>query len=190
VCISSDGLTTILHREIYIGSANAVFGFKQFLNNIVLPLARETTAASELRELEIVEVVLEAANLTIELLTSSLNEDVIVILHTEVYLINNLKKIDFKLHYREQGSGHLNTEFTIAAFIADKITVDISTKRSPQTKKLNIVGLDEAKRAKIVQFFLRKSKCAEMVYLCVDFVAHLCRKLNILVTAFKQIYSV
>jgi hypothetical protein len=75
----------------------------------------------------------------------------------------------------------------LAAF---EVAVDISAEGSPQTKELNIVGLDEAKRTKIVQFFLGKSKCAEMVNLCVDFFAHLCRELDILITAFKQIYSV
>jgi hypothetical protein len=119
----------------------------------------------------------------------------IVILHTEVDLINNLKKVDFKLHNREQRSGHLDTKFTFPftffiLCICNKIAVDISTKRSPQTKKFDIVRLDEAKRAKIVQFFLGKSKCAKMVYLCVDFIAHLHCELDILIAAFEQIYSV
>jgi hypothetical protein len=75
----------------------------------------------------------------------------------------------------------------LAAF---EVAVDISAEGSPKTKKLDIVGLDEAKRTKIVQLLLRKSKRAKMVNLCVDFVAHFFGKYHVLVAAFKQIYSV
>jgi hypothetical protein len=75
-------------------------------------------------------------------------------------------------------------------FAAFKVAVDISAERPPKTKEFDIVRLDETKRAKVIEFLLRKSKRAEVVNLCVDFVAHLLSKLHIAIAALKQIYSV
>jgi hypothetical protein len=184
--ISSDGLATILHSKIYIGSANAVLGFKQLLDNIVLPLTRETTTASELRKLEIVEVVPEATNLAIELLTSGFNEDVIVILHAEVYLVDNFKEIDFELHYREDGAFYLNThtEFLVLP------TLYIAAERSPKTEKFDIVALDKTERTEIVEFFVGEGESAKVVNLCIDFLNHFVGKIHTLIAALEDILAV
>jgi hypothetical protein len=75
-------------------------------------------------------------------------------------------------------------------FAAFKVAVDISAERSPKTKELNIVGLDEAKGTQIIEFFLRKSKSAEMVNLSIYFIYHFGCKLYIFITTFKIISTI
>jgi hypothetical protein len=165
-------------------------GSQQFTNYIILPLATQTAATAKFCELEVIQFVAETTDFAVKLLSCCRSKCHIVILHTEVNLIDNFKKINLELHYREQRSGYLDTEFTFAVFIADKIAVDISTERSPQTKELDIVGFDEAKRTKIVQLFLGKGESAEVVYLSVDFLTHFHCELDVLIATLKQINSV
>jgi hypothetical protein len=71
-----------------------------------------------------------------------------------------------------------------------KPALDISTERAPEAKKLYIVGLDETQRTEIVEFLFGKSQSAEVVNLCIDFIAHCLGKYHILVAALEDIFSV
>jgi hypothetical protein len=191
VGVGADGSATVLHREGDVRSADAIIKFEKFLYGIILPFAGEATTATELCELEVIEFIAgEAENFIEKTLAGGLNEVQVVILHTEINLIDDFKKVNLKEGNREKGTAHFNAEFALARFIAYEIAIDVSTKRSPKTEELNIVRLDETERAKISQLFIGESECAEMVYLCIDFIAHRGRKFHVLVATFEEIFSV
>jgi hypothetical protein len=194
--VGANRSTTILHCESNIGGADAIIEFEKFLYGIILPFAGEATTATELCELEVIEFIAgEAENFIEKTLASGLNEVQVVILHTEINLINDFKKVNLKEGNREKGAAHFNAEFAFPftffiLCICDKIAIDISAQRSPQTEELNIVGLDKTEGAKISQLFIGESECAEMVYLCIDFIAHRGRKFHVLVATFEEIFSI
>jgi hypothetical protein len=196
VGVGANGSATILHCEGDVGGADAVIEFEKFLYGIVLPFAGEATTATELCELEVIEFIAgEAEDFIEKTLAGGLNEVQVVILHTEINLIDDFKKVNLEEGNREEGAAYFNAEFAFPftffiLCICDKIAIDISAQRSPQTEELNIVGLDKAKGTKISQLFIGESECAEMVYLCIDFIAHRGRKFHVLVATFEKIFSV
>jgi hypothetical protein len=191
VGIGADGGATILHRKGDVRGADAIIEFEKFLYSIVLPFAREATTATKFCELEIVKFITrEAENFVIETLAGRLNENEVVIFHAEIDFINDFKKVNLEEGNREEGTAYFDAEFAFAIFVAYEVAIDIATKRSPKTEELNIIGLDKTKRTEISQLFISESKCAKMVYLRVDFVAHLKREFHVLVATFEEIFSV
>jgi hypothetical protein len=104
--------------------------------------------------------------------------------HAKIYLVDYLKEINLKLHNGKEWSRHFNIELTS---ILSKMTLYISTKWTPKTKELNIVMLDEAKRTKVIKFFICESECTEVINLCIDFIAHLRSEYYIFVATFEEI---
>jgi hypothetical protein len=191
VGVGADGSTTILHCESDVGGADAIIEFEKFLYGVVLPFAGEATTATELCELEVIEFITrEAKYLGKQTLTGRLNKAQVIILHTEINLIDDFKKVNLEEGNREEGTAHFDAEFALAIFVAYNIAIDIATQRSPKTEELNIVGLDKTKGAKISQLFIGESESAKMVYLCVDFIAHRNREFHVLVATLEEIFSV
>jgi hypothetical protein len=185
VSISADGLAAIFHCEIYIGSTYTVAGLKKLTNYIVLPFTRKSTAATELCKLKVIKFLTEADNLVVQLLASRSHKGEIVILHTEVNLVDNLKQINLELHCGEDRTIHLNVEFS-----AIKPAVYVSAERAPETKELDIVLLDKAKSSKIVKLLVAEGESAKMVNLCIDFLAHFLSKLHSAIATLEDILAV
>jgi hypothetical protein len=185
VSISANGLAAILHCKVYVRSAYTVAGLEQLADYIVLPFTRKSTAATELCKLKVIEFLTKADNLVIQLLTSGRHKGEIVILHTEINFVDNLKQINLELHCREDGTVHLNVEFG-----AIKPAVYISAERAPETKELNVVLLDKAKSGKIVELLVAEGERAKMVNLCIDFLTHFLGKLHTAIAALEDILTV
>jgi hypothetical protein len=191
VCVGTDRSATIFHCERNVRSTNTIIELEKFLYGIILPLAGKATTATELCELEVVEFIAgEAEDFVIETLTSRLNENEVVILHAEIDLIDDFEKVNLKERNGEERTTYFNAKFTLARLVAYEIAIDISTKRPPKTEELNIVGLDKTERTEISQLFVSESECAEMVYLCVDFVAHRDCEFHVLIATLEEIFSV
>jgi hypothetical protein len=191
VGIGANRGTAILHSERNVRCADAIVEFEKLLYGIVLPLAGEATTTTELCELEVIEFVAgETEDFIIETLAGGLNENEVVILHAEIDFIDDFEKVNLEERDREERTAYFDAEFAIALFIYNYIAIHISTKRSPKTEELYIVGLDKTERAEISQLFIGKGECAEMVYLCVDFIAHLYGERHVLVATFEEIFSI
>ena len=60
----------------------------------------------------------------------------------------------------------------------------------PQTQKFHIVIFDEPDGTQIVQLFPAKPQFAEKINLSIDLFQHLLGKANILIAAFKMVFTV
>jgi hypothetical protein len=185
MCISANGLAAIFHGKIYVGGAYAVAGLEQLTDYIILPFTRKSTAATELCKLKVIKFLTEADNLVVQLLASRSHKGEIVILHTEVNLVDNLKQINLELHCGEDRTIHLNVEFSTI-----KPAVYVSAERAPETKELDIVLLDKAKSSKIVKLLVAEGESAKMVNLCIDFLAHFLSKLHSAIATLEDILAV
>jgi hypothetical protein len=194
VCISTNGLTAILHGKVYIGGAYAVAGLEQLTNYIVLPFTRKSTAAAELCELEVVLLLTEAENFELKSFSRRVYQLEIVILQTEVDFIDNLQQINLKLHCGEDRAGYFNTKFTppftVDKLVGNEITIDVSAQRAPEAKKFNIVALNKAKGAQIIQLLVLESESAEVVNLSINLVAHRLGELYTLIAALEDVLAV
>jgi hypothetical protein len=191
VGVGANGSTAILHCEGDVRGANAIIEFEKLLYSIVLPFAGESTTTTELCELEVIEfIACKAKHLVNETLAGGLNEADIIILHTEIDLVDDFEKVNFEERNREERAAYFDAEFALTRLIAYEVAIYIAAKRSPKTEKLNIVGLDKTEGAEIGQLFISERKRAEMVDLSVDFIAHRGREFHVLVATFKEIFSV
>jgi hypothetical protein len=185
--IGSDGSQIEFSRKIYVGGTDAIFEFQEFLHDIVLPLARKTTTTSKLCELEVIEFITgEAEYLVEETLAGRLNEVEVVVLHAEIHLIDDFKKVNLKEGYREERA----VDFQAERLVGVEVAGHVSAKRSPYAEELNIVRLDEAKRAEVVQLLIGEREGAKMVYLGVDFSDHFGCKFYVLIAALEDVSAV
>jgi hypothetical protein len=158
----------------------------EFANRVVLPFTTQTAATAKLCEVEIVDISTETVHLADELFFCGINKRDIVIFHTEVNLVDNLKEINLKLHYREERAIYLKMKTVICVSIAS----NISAEGSPKTEELNIVGLDKTEGAKIFKLFIGEGESAEVVNLCIDFLNHFIGKFHIIVATLEDILAV
>ena len=108
------------------------------------------------------------------------------ILSNCVRYLNNEQDIIFE----SLGGGYSSEEIDEILY-NDNVNFEISEKlKEMGVKELNIVGLDKAKRTKIVQLFLGKSESAKMVYLSVDFLTHFHCKFYTFIAALEDIDAV
>ena len=195
--VCANRLTTILHSKIYIRSANTMTGFKKFGHHIVLPFAAKSSSRTELCEVEgiygtritnraIRFIACKSNKFVVKSFSSRTYQIKIIILHTIIYFTNNFKKIYFKLHYTKERTFNFKTESSVRIAVAFNILAD----RMPEAQELNIIGLNDAERAEVVQFFVCKAKSAEVVDLGVYLIYHFLSKYYILISTLKKVNTI
>ena len=183
--IGADGLQTVFLRQVYIGGAHTVPGFRgQPLHHHILPLPGESPAAAKLREFEGVLPGPEISDFPVQLLLRAAAKLGIVKLHTEVHLVDDLQQVDLKLHGGEQGPLYHHGKLPILAEAGSHILPD----GMPQPQKLHIVILDEPDGAEVIQFLPGKAKGAQMVDLRVDLAEHFLGKYHAFIAAFEMVF--
>ena len=186
MCICADRSYIVLHCKVNIGSTHALVCLgAQTLHHNVLPLAGKASAAAELRKLECICAVIESLYLCVKALLSGLSQLLVIELHAEVDLVDNFKEIYLELHCREQRSVNNYLKLTVAVKLSSNVVAD----RSPQSQELNVVVLDKAYGAEIVQLFFLECERAEVVDLVVYLLHHFGSENNVLVAALEVVLT-
>ena len=110
----------------------------------------------------------------------------IVKIHAEIDLVDDLQQIDLKLHGGEQRTLDDHGQLPVRAQIRGHILPD----GMPQAQEFHIVTLDEADGTQIVQLLPGKAKGAQEIDLAVDLRQHLRGKADALIAALEVVFAV
>jgi hypothetical protein len=175
----------VLHGEIHVGGTYAVLCFvTKTLNDHVLPLSGKSSPTAEFRKLEAILPVVEILDLPAQLFFGGFSQRLIVISHAEVNLVDDLQKIDLKLHGREQRPVDHNGKLALLR----SGNGNVIAERVPKAQKLHVVILQEANGTEIFQLVLLEAKLAKMIDLCVDLLHHFLGEDDALVSALEIIF--
>jgi hypothetical protein len=175
----------VLHGEIHVGGTYAVLCFvAKTLNDHVLPLSGKSSPTAEFRKLEAILPVVEILDLPAQLFFGGFSQRLIVISHAEVYLVDDLQKIDLKLHGGEQRPVDHNGKLALLR----SGNGNVIAERVPKAQKLHVVILQEANGTEIFQLVLLEAKLAKMIDLRVDLLHHFLGEDDALVSALEIIF--
>ena len=186
VRIGADRRDIVLHRKIDIRGADAFVSLlTEPPHDHILPFARQSSAAAEFGKSECIRAVVQCFDLRVQLFLRRSAQPFVIKLHPEIDLVDDLQQVDLKLHRGEQRAVHNDLQLAVFIELCGHIIAD----RMPQAQKFDIIILDEADRAQIIQLLLLEAQRAEMVDLLVDLLHHLRRKDNAFVAAFEIILA-
>ena len=139
--IGADGGQIVFHGKPDVGGAHQVVGLLgQTANHDLLPIPGEPSAAAEFCQREGVFAGVEVSDLLIQPLLRGFQQHVIVVLHPEVDLVDDLQQVNLKLHGGEQRTPHHHGQLALGAQLGLHVVAD----RMPEAEELHIVVLDKS----------------------------------------------